>query len=565
MLSSSASSLLQLRARAALELRRRRAAGEIVGRFDAYRFEPERYIAEQLGWQPWRGAPGRPGQAEILEAYAQSLREQHARRDGEAAAGEPIRNIVRVESGHGIGKTTLLAGIVSHFFDCFDESIVYAFAPGYEQINDLLFKEIRKQRSGRGLPGRVLQTPELKAGDAHFVKGRATNDAHGRGTERVQGQHAPYLLFVIDEAEGVADFVYDAIKSMASGGVAVVILTANPRTRSSRFHKLASGRQVVNFRVSCIHHPNVLAGRPLIPGAVERAYVETMIDDGETRHCEVVAAHDPDQHTFELPWRPGVIYAPDAEFQFRVLGVAPLSMSANAFCPVGRYEAAKARVADPGASRRTARLGVDVARWGDDAGAVWARHAGRAYRVARLAQLDTTVYARAIRAEALRLAAQGVTDLRVRVDGGGGFGGGVVDQLRRDEELRQAFAGEAEPGVARVFQVLEVNNNATPHDPKAFADLGTELYYHAGEALRALALDRPPNELEADLCERAYDWVKVGGLDVKRLEPKKEFKRRHEGRSPDDGDALALALAPDHLFAARALGVLAQGRARGWQ
>ena len=263
LLSYSASSQLQLRASAALELHRRRAAGEIVGRFDAYRFAPERYIVELLGWQPWRGVPSAPGQAEILDAYAELLRAQHARRDG--ADGDPVPNIIRVESGHGIGKTCLLAGIVSHFFDCFDESIVYAFAPGYEQINDLLFKEIRAQRAGRGLPGRVLQTPEIKAGDAHFAKGRATNDAHGRGTERVQGQHGPYLLFVLDEAEGVADFVYDAIKSMASGGIAVIIMAANPRTRTSCFHRLATGRQVVNFRISSISHPNVLAGRRSSP------------------------------------------------------------------------------------------------------------------------------------------------------------------------------------------------------------------------------------------------------------------------------------------------------------
>lgn len=509
--------------------------------FDLYRFAPERYIVERLGWQPWRGTPEAPGQAEILAAYAESLRLQHARRD-EGGEGDPVPNTIRVESGHGIGKTTLLAGIVSHFFDCFPESIVYAFAPGYEQINDLLFKEIRKQRAGRGLPGRVLQTPEIKGGEAHFAKGRATNDAGGRGTERVQGQHAPYLLFVIDEAEGVADFVYDAIKSMASGGIAVVILAANPRTRTSRFHRLATGRATVNFRVSCIAHPNVLAGRVLIPGAVERAYVEAMIDDGETQHCDIVEAHDPDRHTFTLPWRPGVIYAPDAEFLFRVLGVAPANMSANTFCPIGRYEAAKAR--RPSEDRPTvARIGVDVARWGDDVGAIWVRHNGRLYRAARMVQQDTTIYAQAILAEARRLIAGGVTSLHIRVDGGGGFGGGVIDQVKRAAELlalRELADGS--------FETLEVNNNAAPSDPKAFADLVTEMYYHLGEGLQALALDRPPAALEADLCERTYDWVKVAGLDVKKLEPKKDFKRRHEGRSPDDGDGAALAAAPDHIF-----------------
>ena len=561
MLSSSARSHLQLRARAALELQRRQAAGELKGRFDAYRFDAVGYLREQLGWEPWRGEGGESGQAEVADAYSLALRQQHERQAVEAGQlpleactvyrpGEEIRRVIRVESGHGIGKTTLLAGLVSHFFDCFRPSIAYCFAPTHEQINDLLFKEIRRQRRGRGLPGRVLETPEVKGGADHFVKGRATNDAGGRGTERVQGQHAPHLLFVLDEAEGISEFVFGAIDSMASGGISIVLMAANPLTRASRFHRAATRRDAVSFRVSCINHPNVRAGRALIPGAVERAYVETMIDDGETQHAEVVSRHDPDQHTFELPWRPGVVYRPDAEFMFRVLGIAPTLVSVNTFCPIGRYEAARKRRPE-GEEPHKARIGVDVARWGTDAGTVWVRHNGAARRAARLDQQDTTAYAQAIRAEALRLAALGVTDLRVRVDGGGGFGGGVVDQLRRDEELRKHF---------QVFQVLEVNFNASPHDPKAFADLITEATWHAAESLKALALISPPATLEADLVERRYGWVKVGGRDVKKLEPKEQFRERHEGRSPDDGDGFVLAAAPDHLFRDKRVGyVLAQG------
>lgn len=574
MLSYSASSL-QLRARAQLELRRRQAAGELTGRFDAYRFDAVGYLRDQLGWEPWRGEDGEPGQADVADAYSLALRQQHERQDVEAGRLDPdacvtyrptdeIRRVIRVESGHGIGKTTLLAGLVSHFFDCFDQSIVYCFAPTHEQINDLLFKEIRRQRRGRGLPGRVLETPEVKGGPDHFVKGRATNDAGGKGTERVQGQHAPYLLFVLDEAEGVPDFIFGAIDSMASGGISIILLAANPRTRTSRFHRLAAKRDVVSFRVSCVNHPNVRAGRTLIPGAVERAYVESMIDNGETQHCEVVATHDPDAHTFELPWRPGVIYRPDAEFLFRVLGIAPALVSVDTFCPIGRYEAARRRRADTD-QPHVARIGVDVARWGTDSGAIWLRHNGAARRVARLDQQDTTAYVTAIKTEAKRLASLGVADLRVRVDGGGGFGGGVVDQLRRDEELRRLFSGEYEPGKTRVFQVLEVNFNAASQEPKRFADLITEATWHACEALKALALVSPPATLEEDLCERRYGWAKLHGLDVKKLEPKEEFRKRHDGRSPDDGDGYVLAAAPDHLFVDRkGMGVLVQGKARGW-
>ena len=233
---------VQIRAKAELELRKR---GGRTSPFARYQFEPLAYIREQLRWQPWQGDRAHPGQIEIVDAYALALKQQHERRAFEAGElsegdlttwqpGQIIKNIIRVEAGHTVGKTTLAAGIVSHFFDCFPTAIVYCFAPGHDQINDLLFKEIRKQRFGKGLPGKVLETPEIKDRGDHFVKGRATNNAGGQGTERTQGQHAPYQLFIIDEAEGVAEYVFDAIRSMTSAS-STLEPTASASSSSRRF------------------------------------------------------------------------------------------------------------------------------------------------------------------------------------------------------------------------------------------------------------------------------------------------------------------------------------------
>lgn len=550
MQSSSTSNLIRLRASAELE-RRRRGLGDVAP-LARYRLAPHAYIVEQLGWTPWAGDDAHPGQAEITTAYARALRQQLERQAYEAGTaaeadlvdwrpGERVMNTIRVEAGHTVGKTTLAAGLVSHFFDTFTPSIVYCFAPGHDQINDLLFKEIRKQRAGKGLPGRVLATPEIKLAGDHFVKGRATNDSHGTGTERVQGQHGPHLMFVIDEAEGVPGFVYDAIASMSSGGLVVVLMFANPRTRTSEFHRQAASATTANFRMSCVYHPNVLAGRELVPGAVRRDYVESMIDNGRVRHCEVVSVHEPDNHTFELPWRPGVIYRPDAEFMFRVLGIAPANVADNTFVPVGRFEAAKAR--EPAEHEpEIARLGVDAARYGKDSGTLYARWNGRVWREAQFPQQDTGVYYRAVRTLALELKAQGVTSLHVRVDGGGGFGGGVVDRLNEDAALAEQFED---------FRVLEVHFGGSPYDAEASFDLATEMYDHTAEVLRWVALVDPPAALEADLCERTFKWAKARvddvRVDVRKLTPKDDFKRTHK-RSPDDGDGCALACAPDYLF-----------------
>lgn len=448
-------------------------------------------------------------------------------------------------------NTKMASGIFSHFFDTCEPAIIYSFAPSYEQINDLLWKEIRVDRRNSNLPGRVLEVPELKLTGNHFAKGRATSDSHGKGTERVQGQHGKYLMFIIDEAEGVADFVFDAIESMASGGIAIILMLANPRTRTSRFYKQRTRQDVVSFRMSCVYHPNVLADREIVPGAVRRDYVLKMVEE----HCEIVDQRDPDEHTFELPWRPGVVYKPNAEFMFRVLGIAPANITGNTFFPSGRIESAKARqvVINPLAELR---MGIDVARFGTDMGTLYVKHGLQAWRAKQFSKQDTTIYKEGAKAEALRLKKlyPQIMSLHVRVDGGGGFGGGVVDQLMRDMELREAFLD---------FQALEIHNNSAPYDPKAYDDLVTNMYAEAAESMKGLMLINVPETLTDDLAERLFDWVNRKGINVRKLEDKEKFKKRHDGRSPDDGDGFCLCVAPDFLFGMPIV-PFAQGKAQGW-
>ena len=539
---------LLLKVKIEKERRRRGLSGK--SRFEQYRFEPIRYIIDKLGWHPWAGDADHPGQVEVLQAYELALRQLHERYDYEQGnlsadqlqywtPGQVIKNRIRVEAGHTVGKTKISSGIFSHFFDTCPPAIIYSFAPSYEQINDLLWKEIRTDRRTANLPGRVLEVPELKLGGNHFAKGRATNDSHGRGTERVQGQHGKYLMFIVDEAEGVADFVFDAIESMSSGGIAIVLMLANPRARTSKFYKQRTREDVANFRISCVWHPNVLADREVVPGAVRREYVENMVRD----HCEIVGAHNADQHTFELPWRPGVIYKPDAECMFRVLGIAPANLSDNTFVTVGRYEAACKR--EPVSHEPTkARIGIDVARYGTDAGTIYCQHDGAVWREASIQGQDTNAYLDKLRLLLERLHANGVTCVDIRVDGGGGYASGIIDPLKIDMGLRKKFSDVI---------LREVHNNGEPSDKDGYSDLGTEMYAQAGETIKGIAIRRPPPLLESDLTERTFRFVNKSGVSVKKLTDKEQFKAKH-GRSPDDGDGFVLCVAPDHIFAQASAG-----------
>jgi len=555
-----------------------RAEAEVqkAAHFDAsrYRTDAGGYIEDLLGWIPWAGTDSEPGQLQVVQAYdlavAQQL-EKHAYEQGELSKrelkhwkpGEIIQNWIRVESGNLVGKTKIASGLFSHFFDCFS-SIIYTFAPSWPQINNLLWKEIRSDRRTSGRPGRVHEKPELRLDANRFAIGRAPNDSGGTGIEQIQGQHHPYLMFILDEAEGIPSFVYDALEGMDTGIVVIVLLLANPRTRASKFHSIKGLPYVANFRISTLTHPNVRTGRQVIPGAATRDWVIRRLENED--YCEEVDEHDEDEHTFEVEWLPDKIFRPKALAFWRILGIAPENLADDTFCPVGRYEAAQRRDPYEGDAPTFARFGVDCARYGTDNGTLYIRHAGKAWRAAQFSQKRETDYYRRIKRETMQLVSQGVLDVQVRIDAGGGYGGGIVDLLEEDGDIEEgirltlaADANEAMPPEEkdhpffglRKFDVVEAHFNSRPYDQEAFFDLATEIYYHAAEALKTLRLDGPPSALEAEICERPFVWRKKAiegiSVDVKKLRDKEEFRKAHQ-RSPDDGDGLSLCLAPDYVF-----------------
>lgn len=558
-----------LRIYGAAPVRKKKAAGAPVkNRFLPYQFKPEEYIEKFLKWVPWKGLDEKhPGQLEILQAIARCIRQQIEKRDYEKGLlkekdlkfwkpGETIKNWFRVESGNGIGKTKMLSGTVQYGFDCFD-SVVYTFHTSATQDELTTWAEIGQDRGGKGLPGRLLKTKiELSAN--RFAVSRSTSDAKGQGEERTKGKHKPFLFFVVDEADGVPEYVFKAIETMESGGISVVLMTANPRSRKSKFHRIKKYSYVKTFRISSLFHPNVVQGKEVIPGAVKRDFIEKQMEKG----VEIVHAHAPDdktdctnvkhkkfhvpkEFTFELPYPvkigekiylPGTIFKPKPDFMTTVLGITPPNALDKTIISVGVYEAACARVPE-GGDETIARVGVDSARSGGDKGTVYIRWQDAVWRSCELASAKTEEYIEAIATECLKLKDKGVTSLHIRVDAA--YGSGVIDGLRIHAELKEAFTD---------FQVFEVHFGSSAYNRRDFDNVATEMYYETAEALLGLSILDPPESLEIDLTEREFKYINRAGKTRKILEPKDDFKKRNSGRSPDDGDGFVLAVAPDYCF-----------------
>ncbi len=502
-----------------------------------------------LSIEPWAGRNGKRGQLELVQDIGDSVRRQ-------LAGDQYAPKIFRVDSAHGVGKTYIAAGLVNWFFDAFTPSITITTAPTKDQVELLLWKDIKSQRKGRKLPGRVLpETPRMVKAENHWAIGRTTSDAGGQGTARAQGQHAKYMFFVVDEAEGVPAYQFDAINAMMTGGVVVIwLLIANPQTRTSAFHKLGKQPGVLNYLFSLLDFPNVLEGADVVPGGTTRAWLNGMI----VKHCEPALEHDPDRLTFEVPWDvrgdgddenvrypPGTVFVPNAEFQFRALGVAPSTNAGDALISTARYEAALTRPLPTVRDMTRAQIGVDCARFGTDAGNVWLYQGLALTREAELRQVDDWQYALQMRRAALKAIRAGATLLSVRVDGTGGYGSGKIDIFKADLEVIEAAAAA---GCRMVIH--EVQFGSRPREAGKYADTATQLYADAAEALRVASVLHPPDLLQIDFTERRTKFVTRNDgerrLYVRKLESKDEFKSRvRPARSPDDGDGAALSLADE--------------------
>jgi hypothetical protein len=514
--------------------------------YDRFQTDPIGYCEQILKKTPWPGREHK-GQRELFEDIAASVRAQ--------LAGEAASQVFRVEAGHGVGKTYGAAMLVNWFFDAFAPSVIMTTAPTANQVTELLWKDIKKLRPP-GLPGRVLPSkPYMEKASDHWAIGRTTNDSGGTGGERFQGQHNEFFFVVLDEAEGVPDFVFKSTFAMMTGcRVAIVLMLANPRTRSSKFFKQSRVPGTSNYRLSVLDHPNVLDGRDTVPGATSRGWVFKCVWEW----CQVVSTHDVDNYTFTLPFDVpapeadvfaaygpvGTIFLPNTEFLFRVAGIAPANLATSAFVSPGRYEAALKNEARHG-EETWARVGVDVSREGDDFGTIYVRHAGVLWRHAQIAgsevqQHTGTIYFVKLRDLALLLHKRGVRSIHFRIDGTGGFGSTAIDMLRTSSELRALFDD---------FQVFEVHFGSSAHDGDKYANIVTEMYAESAETLRGIRLERVPEQLEGDLTERLFTYTNKSGIAVRILEEKSIYKKRVQPRrSPDDGDGFVLCASPDFLF-----------------
>lgn len=448
-----------------------------------YAHDPEGMVRDCFPWGrgPLAGAPGPDDwQAEVLGRIGESL-----------ARGGPVR--LAVASGHGVGKTALMAWIVIWFTATRPHPQVVVTANTRPQLESKTWRELAKWHRLFEFAGLFEHGRDRYALRRHprtwFAQALAWR---AESAEAFAGTHERHVAMLFDEASRIDDRIWEVAEGAMTTPGALWCVFGNPTRNAGRFAECFG---------SLSHRWRTMRVDARSASLPDKGQIAAWIED----------------------------YGEDSDFvRVRVKGEFPGAESGS-FIPRALVEAArKRRVPGAETARAPLVLGVDPARFGADCSVILARQGLAAREPERFRGLDNMTLAGMVAERMQRL-----DPAAVFVDAGAGAG--VVDRLRQ-----------------LGFAPLEVNFAGRARRPDRFANRRAEMWAGMRDWLEAGGSIPDDALLAGELEGPRYAF---DAADRILLEKKSRMKARGLA-SPDAADALALTFAmpvaaPGHVSAPR--------------
>ena len=306
--------------------------------------------------------------------------------------------------------------------------------------------------------------------------------------DTLAGLHADYLLFIIDEAGGVPDAVKAAAEAGLSTGIETKICIAgNPTHLEGPLYRACTQERH-------LWHVQEITGDPEDPERASRIKKDWAIAQIE-------------KYGATNPWVLVNVFGkfPPSSLN-TLLGPDDIKASLNRSLHLHEYDWSQKR------------LGVDVARFGDDSTVIFPRQGLCAFTPVEMKGLRSNEIAARVALAKERWGSEAEF-----VDGTGGFGSGVVDSL-----------------IVSGHSPHEIHFNGKAADDRYF-NIRSEMYFRLAQWVKRGGMIPNIPELIAELTAPTYTFQN-GKL---RIEDKEQIKEKLQ-RSPDYADALALTFAlPD--------------------
>lgn len=390
-----------------------------------------------------------------------------------------------IRSGHGVGKTTLIAWTVLWFLMTKCPATILVTANSQDQLRDTNWPEISRWRGKLppDLQGQVEITAErVVLTGAPFECYAVARTASKERPEALQGFHSENMLIVVEEASGIDEKVFELGQGTLSTPGAKALLAGNPTRNSGFFYRVfhdpAMRERWATMRVNSEDVPRA------------RGHID-----------DVIAAYGRDSNVYRV----------------RVLGEFPIAED-DIVIPMDLVEGATTRDVKPAGGDII--WGLDVARFGDDRTVLVKRQRNIVLEAPRIWKSKDTMQVAGLVKRDYDDAPHKPVSINVDVIG---YGAGVVDRLM---ELNLPVFG------------VNVAESAAVADE--YQRLRDELWFRA----RKWFFDRdcfiPRDEgMVGELSSVHYEINSAGKIKVESKDSLKEAGLR----SPDIADAFCLTFA----------------------
>lgn len=413
--------------------------------------------------------------------------------------------LTTVRSGHGVGKSTVEAWVVIWFMVTRPFPKIPCTAPTQHQLFDILWAEVSKWlRHNKALANELIWTKEKVYMRGYpeewFAVARTASKP-----DALQGFHAEDVLYIIDEASGVDDSIFEPVLGALSTPGARLLMCGNPTQLSGFFYE-SHTKNRASYATFHIDGRN--------SSRVSQDFVQTIIN----------------------------MYGEDSDvFRVRVAGEFPLQED-DIFIPLSLVENSIMTEFSPRKTPNLVHIGCDVARFGDDKTIIGYKTDEKVTFYKKRQGQDTMKTADdiIILGEQLVQRYKLDTPIPVKVDDGG-VGGGVVDRLRQIKRNNPER-----------FWWLEVY-------PVKFGERIQHKYYHDSTSYMMSVVKKllqpydeegnkkpvelilpDDDDLVAQLSGRKYSLTEASKI---KIESKKEVKKRGQP-SPDEADCVLLLCLP---------------------
>lgn len=400
-----------------------------------------------------------------------------------------------VRSGHKVSKSTSLGCLALWWAMTRARAIVVMSATAGHQITDTLWPELVRLYENAPAPlGGTLSKDYhrgLSFSGGRRIFGKKVEDST---PEAFAGISSPNLMYLIDEASGFPDALYEAARGNLAGG-GKLVATSNPTRIGGWYYEAFHGGRAgwETLHIDSRESPNITGREPPVPGLATAQWADDMARDFGT----------------DSP-----------AFAVRVRGEFPRAGD----CTVNGLELVEAAQRREVPDAGELRFGLDVGRTGDDPSVLCMVRGKRAFRFEETRGQEGDVVAGWVLNLVREVRRENDDRPLVRIDLIG-VGTSVYDALKHSAEVR-----------AVAVNVAESANDDTRYQRKR-----DELWF-AGRSFFAeggsIVAD---TEAHGELTAARYSFDPRGRYVV---ESKDELKKRLK-RSPNKADAFNLAVSND--------------------